>query len=538
MINFTVFPPSRADPPSFTGAALQQDRWNDHRFLTQYHLYLNLPQFEGRVGAVKILRKGQTKIDDLQLSVGTLKPLSEEFISLGQDLDYYERLASLPENLRTEILAFLQDALAFPEHAEGFVDEEGWAVSVLRDIDWASFQRDAKVVLDRDYDRVARLGLEVSFQMADWADALKLSFDAPSHHLYWGNEDTALPDRVAVLIGQNASGKSTLLARLARVLHASQRERKSEHLQRLGKIEPPGIGFTRVVNLAYSAFDAFQLPGADWRERKQISEEMSRGTGRYHYCGLRDIAAEARRADGVGDIDGRPIQPLGLDRQDSVLLKTSDQLADEFGAIVSRIAETGRHDLFERVCRILASDASFADLGANPAATILSDPVRLFRSWSTGHKVVMHAVVSLVAYTEAKSIVLFDEPETHLHPPLLASFMHAVRVVLRHNDAFAVVATHSPVVVQETLAQHVAIVRRVGGETHIHDPNIETYGESIGEITNEIFGLTADTTDFHTTLDKLVESGLGLEGIESLFEEGLSLQARAFVMTRLAENDG
>ena len=149
----------------------------------------------------------------------------------------------------------------------------------------------------------------------------------------------------------------------------------------------------------------------------------------------------------------------------------------------------------------------------------------------------MHLVSSLVAHSEPKSIVLIDEPESHLHPPLLAALMHAVRVILRRNDAFAVVATHSPVVVQETLSRHVSIVRRSGDEICIFRPQIQTYGESIGEITNEVFGLTADATDFHSALSSLVEKGLTLELIERLFDGGLSMQARAFVMTKLATRE-
>ncbi|MBW6100166.1 ATP-binding protein [Escherichia coli] len=52
-----------------------------------------------------------------------------------------------------------------------------------------------------------------------------------------------------------------------------------------------------------------------------------------------------------------------------------------------------------------------------------------------------------------RCLVLFDEPETHLHPPLLAVLMSALRIVLNEVDAFAIVATHSPVVVQETLSK-------------------------------------------------------------------------------------
>ena len=533
MTAITVFPPSRSDPPKFDGLALQQDDWNDHSFQTQYHLYVATSEFIGLIGTVKILKRGQTKADPLQLKTGPLEPLGQEFVSLGQDLDYYERLASLPAGLRMEILESLRDALAYPDHMASFETEPGWKTSVLRYIEWESFRRDAAVLLERDYDRVARLGLALSFQVSGWANPAVFKFEAPSDPLFW-TPTAGLPDRIAVLVGRNGSGKSTLLYRLARILHASQKDRSSPELRRLGEITPPGVGFTRVVNLAYSAFDEFQLPGLDYRERRQIADDLERGTGRYRYCGLRDIVQEIRRAEGVGDIDGLPIQPDGLDRQELVILKTSEQLAAEFGRTIRQILECGRRDLFGLVCRILASDSSFIDLGPDPAEVIVADPITHFRRWSTGHKIALHAAASLVAYTEAKAIVLIDEPESHLHPPLLAALMHAIRIILRKHDAFAIIATHSPVVAQETLARHISVVRRAGSETHILSPRIETYGESIGEITNEVFGLNADATDFHQTLGELVGAGLSLETIEGMFDRGLSLQARAFVMTLIA----
>jgi hypothetical protein len=534
MTAFAVFPASRA-APQFSGVALQQDLWNDYGFQTQYHLYVNVSEFTGRIGTVKILRRDQSVADYLQLALGPLlTPLGPEFVSLGQELDYYERLANLSEELRKEILTSLRDALAFADHAASFTHEKGWSTSLLRFIDWDGFRRDAAVLLERDYNRVARLGLDLSFQVNGWVDPLTLKFEAPSGIQPWAMEDGSLPERIAVLIGRNGSGKSTLLARLARILHASQRDRASEALRALGAINPPGIGFTRIVNIAYSALDVFQLPGIDYRERKQIVDELERGVGRYHYCGLRDIVREIRQMEGVGDVDGILIQPQGLDRQESIILKSPAQLSTEFGTIVAQIWNAGRQNLFAEVCGILASDTSFLDLGSNPAATVSENPIARFNEWSTGHKIAMHATASLVAFTEAKSIVLIDEPESHLHPPLLAALMHAVRLILRRNDAFAVIATHSPVVVQETLARHIAIVRRSGDETRILAPRIETYGESIGEITNEIFGLTADATDFHQTLAHLVDFGFQLEAIERMFDRGLSFQARAFVMTRLA----
>lgn len=536
MTDFTVVPPSRSEPSPISGIVLQQDNWNDFSFQTLYHLYVFTDGFSGGIGPVKILRRGQTEADTIQLAQDRLEPLSEDYCALGQSLDYYERLAELPAELRQEILAHLRDALAFPDHAETFFGEPGWRTSILRDIDWESFRRDASVLLERDYTRVARLGLELSFQVTGWANPLHLRFSAPSDWQFWVPSGRGkLPERIAVLTGRNGSGKSTLLARLARVLHASQRDRSSQELAALGSIEPPGIGFTRVLNIAYSAFDAFQIPGLDEKERRQIADDLKRGTGRYHFCGLRDIVRELEEGLVAAD-DPQLASPsaAATDRQRRTLLKSIDELAAEFTRTIEQIWKAERHDLFDAAVKIIASDPSFQDLGTHPTSTISQAPGDVFALWSTGHKIVMHATASMVAYTEAKSIVLIDEPESHLHPPLLAAFMHALRLILDKNDAFAVVATHSPVVVQETLGRHVSVVRRSDTETTIHPPRIETYGESIGEITDEVFGLNSDATDFHKTLQSLVQGGMTLETIEGLFERGLSLQARAYVMSELA----
>jgi hypothetical protein len=127
----------------------------------------------------------------------------------------------------------------------------------------------------------------------------------------------------------------------------------------------------------------------------------------------------------------------------------------------------------------------------------------------------------------------------HLHPPLVAALMHGVRQILSIHKGCAVIATHSPVVVQESLGRHVHIVRREGAVTAVLSPTIETFGENVGALTTEVFGLHAETTDFYWILDWLVANKRDLAKIEKYFEPfGLSLQARAYVMTRLAKQRG
>jgi class 3 adenylate cyclase len=140
----------------------------------------------------------------------------------------------------------------------------------------------------------------------------------------------------------------------------------------------------------------------------------------------------------------------------------------------------------------------------------------------------------LVAHTVRRSLVLYDEPETHLHPPLIAALMKAIRIILEERNAFAVVATHSPVVIQETLARHVRVVRRIGDSFHIITPDHETFGENAGALTYDVFGLSASVADYQEVLDLLIAQLATVDEVEQLFTGGISAQARAYVMAGFA----
>lgn len=190
---------------------------------------------------------------------------------------------------------------------------------------------------------------------------------------------------------------------------------------------------------------------------------------------------------------------------------------------------------FDAALAPILADASFADVAGSDRQALLGvDPRGNFLGWSTGHKIALHAIASLVAHTTRKSLVLYDEPETHLHPPLIAAVMHALRLVLEEKNAFAVIATHSPVILQETLAQHVRVIRRIGSEFEVLVPEKETFGENVGTLTQDTFGLTSAATDYHEVLDLLIQAHDTVEEVGQHFRTGLSGQALAYVLSGLA----
>ena len=85
------------------------------------------------------------------------------------------------------------------------------------------------------------------------------------------------------LVGRNGSGKGTLLSRLARIAFASTTERVTSPLSDFGTKLPVGVGFSRIVTIAFSPFDNFKLPGSDARIIAQVAKDMLRGVGRFAF---------------------------------------------------------------------------------------------------------------------------------------------------------------------------------------------------------------------------------------------------------------
>ena len=69
-------------------------------------------------------------------------------------------------------------------------------------------------------------------------------------------------------------------------------------------------------------------------------------------------------------------------------------------------------------------------------------------------------MLHIIAYCEDNAMLLFDEPENHLQAPLLSFMLAEIREILVKRKSVLLIATHSPVILQETLANNVREVMR------------------------------------------------------------------------------
>lgn len=493
----------------YPNVVLRVDRWDDFGYKTMYGVSLRTGrEKELPIGQVKILQSGQQSgRPDLSSS---FDQLGSDFCSVGQDIEYYEKLMELPEELRKNYLRALRDAAYDPAIEQEFADEDGWETSLLRFGQAVNALSTGRQLVLGNTIRTDRLSFEFQWLREGSLTQIPFEFDDAGE----------LPGRCHALIGYNGVGKTTLLADLA-LAASSGRDTRTGAGER-SKISGNDTTFGAVVAVSYSAFDTFRTPesirGREAATGGSTNPEARNAVFGYVYCGLRlKTAAE---------------DPNVSDSSDEFKLKSINDIQSEFaGALITAgLRESGGHLVaaFEALAREPSFGYAGVDLSTLGSGLDSDGAIGAFSRLSTGHKIVLNIVTQLAAHLRTRSLVLIDEPETHLHPPLVAALLRAIQVLLKAHSSFAVIATHSPVVVQEIPSQYVTILERYGDAVGIRQPEIETFAENIGAITRHVFSLDSSATDYQGILASLSE-GHTVEQISEMFGNGLSIQGRALV---------
>ena len=142
--------------------------------------------------------------------------------------------------------------------------------------------------------------------------------------------------------------------------------------------------------------------------------------------------------------------------------------------------------------------------------TKISDTLKIL---SSGQNILLNIITEIIKNIRYDSLIIYDEPETHLHPNAISQLTNTLYTLTQEFESFCLIATHSPLVVQEMLAKNVYILEKEQNNLYVRKPNSETFGENLTVITNEIFG-NRDVPDyFKIQLKKLVSSGLSYDRI-------------------------
>jgi ABC-type transport system involved in cytochrome c biogenesis ATPase subunit len=441
------------------------------------------PEQRRLLGSIKILQRGQPSVR----LPHEMEALPEDCCSLGQTIDYYEALETLGDPMCSAVLGALRDVTADETLAGAFEPEPGFRSSLTRFSEAARIYhfRPRRLHRDRPTPAPLRLHFEANLPGFSEAEEDRHKLDLELH------PEPGSVGRLAALVGKNGTGKTQLLARLAAALWGLHR-----HGQERLELTGPPVG--RVIAVSYSALDAFERPphylAGDAEERGEARPAMDN----YRYCGFRD----------------------GQGRLQPELLFTG------FRRDFEDVKALGRLDLWKDMLVQTRLAEDDPDLGEALDSSDLEGMVSAAERLGAGQKTALTVLTRVLASLRNGALVLLDEPELNLHPSLLSALLRVVHDWLDHHDGYGIVATHSPIGLQEIPGRNVRVLRRVGRVPYIQPYESESFGQSLSEIVGEVFGAGEDDKNYVAVLRRLLREGKSAEQIEASFGRRLSLSAR------------
>jgi predicted ATPase len=476
---------------------LRKDNWNDYSYTTYFQAFF-FPEIGEMVelGNLRIMylgqKKGEATFSENVASFDSLAQYPKPYCSLGESIEYYQALAGLSGDVARDHLVALCDASYSHQIRDTFENDPCFRTSLLRYSSAVEVLDSAGQIFGVQRDRANQFGAKMLLEGA--ADLHEINFDF--------RQQQGLPHRINVLVGLNGVGKTQVMARLAMLLskYSSTDVDREQHppgnaAQLQGEVEQAGIldpvpSIYSVISISFSAFDSFELP------TDQQSERF-----RYTYCGLR------KRNGGLRD---------------------EADLLQEIVRIVGLLDEQKRQFLIEELPSLVHVE-DIEDFIRHPEKNS-----RLYSRLSAGQRIALNIICHTAHNIRERSLVLFDEPEMHLHPKLMTTMMSVLGFLLEKFDSFAIVATHSPIIVQQVPSRFISVLQRHGMQPSTLRPSTECFGDNLTEIARNVFNAVESDRDYEHILDKLLlNNGNDAEEVERLFDRKLGMNARIYLHSKM-----
>ncbi|MBR5645904.1 MAG: ATP-binding protein [Treponema sp.] len=460
-------PPNKKSPFLFLEP---NPNWNDFGYYVLFKLYYQTKQNQRiEIGYIRILdtTNERTTLTEFQ-------KLDSKYISIGVGEGYYRTLKQLFKDETSEILKSLNDCV-IDDNLRANVNKDEWIKALFRDQNVEELSNSAKDILT---------GISSAF-MQDFSYKCRIGFLNNEHDIAFDFREkwNGYPNRIIALIGENGTGKTQYLANLA--LGLSGQDKELSDSKNFEKGRPI---FKKVIALSFSLFDSFKQP-------ERTSKFM------YFYFGFKDKKGHLLSEE-----------------------KIQKNLISSFKELEKMGRKSDWIELLEKSISIEALqkiEEKFNEYNED----IYYTPLPL----SSGQNIILNYVTHILGSITENSLLLIDEPEIHLHPNAISKLIEIFYCLLEKYNSYAIVATHSPIIVQQIPSSHVRVLKR--DKDFIFStilPN-ESFGENLTTITDHVFGKISEKEYYKIVLERLLCFYKPEEIEGKLFSDKLSLNATLYL---------
>lgn len=414
------------------------NRWNDYSFCTWFRLYYKKGDKIDSIGQLKIMKR-EVK-DTSEVLPDKFYRLDTDYCSLGCNLEYYSNMYRLFRDKAYVYLGELRDAALYGHIQEQFEKSSLFTSSLLRTNAAERALREGRFYV---YGRNMEQAYSFAYHYEPRYDKEK---ESPVDIDFDFKYECEPYRRVIGLIGENGVGKSTLLNDIVKSFISKD---KSAFLSL-----PPIM--SKIMVMSFSPFDKFPPVPTDY-------------TVEYHYCGLL--------------------------KNESELYSQEEQIAT-FKRNLARIIKRGSADHLRRKWRrimnaVIDKDTidDFFDDNDNLKNKNIDD---FCQNMSSGESIYVYSLTEILANIRYDTLLLFDEPEQHLHPHAITVLMKAIYDVLEEFESYAIIATHSPLIVREMVSDNVYTLERIDNVLSAAKIGIECFGEDVSVLSDVIFKNMSD----------------------------------------------
>ncbi|OMF45409.1 AAA family ATPase [Paenibacillus amylolyticus] len=468
---------------SYPYVELAYDNWNDFGFETSYTAhYFSSPNKRLDLGSVKILHISEPRTRYINEMYEFEELEKGNYCSLGTTMEYYRNVKLLGKRVYNKFFDAMKDIAINKKYYESFKGHQGIRDSFFRSSEAKkTFKSAIQYFGGTRKDEVFKF--QYNYRPPYSQQKIEMGFDYTDYNF--------LPHRIYALVGKNGSGKTQFLSQFASALCGG--ESKENSIEAFDEMPL----FSKVIAVSFSAFDDFEKPHQGIGNQ-DIDEEQARKKNNYIYCG----------------IQGKDGKTLSLKEMTNHARAMLDEI----------LLDEEKYKIWKKTLENVFED-EFKTL-------IIEDyPERLFDSkLSSGQSILMYTMTSVISNIEYESILLFDEPELHLHPNAISNLIRMMYELLNQFNSYAIVSTHSPLIVQETPSKYIKKMERINNILVVSNLTIEAFGENLSSITEDIFNVRDTESNYMTVFKDAVETNnLKFEEIVREFPMGLSFNSMAFL---------